>query len=444
MAGVAGRSGRKPGPSGAFEETITRRRIPVTPSEQERVKAKVVTRLRDHEKFDLVSFVRAAFTVDEISGIQVERILINSEHMKVGVMTRAVLDEHDLETWCLTTYRGPGKFCFKPVIEGVWVGPMKTLRLGTVDSSPDLDDQVDVDGSLAKVMNRESRIATLRQLKSLNEPLHGPAQGDDMKLGEVVEILKLVGVARDQQSGTGGPSELMLLREELRSVKEAMAAKPGLLTNLEPFIPLLTPMMGGVSKSLIGQVVRALLPQPAPTPAQVIEPSPTLMESLRSILEHPQIAAMIQPFLALAMQKMQQTQAIATSAPMATSPTFTPPGGSKMATFQTDDADLKEAISYIVLAIGERRFPDAYAMFQSFPEDLGSPFIGAIMPSVDSFPFVLKLQTLNEQLRPMRDNVLDFVKHVQTQIGAMLAAQEQMEREEAKSRTPRKVPPATA
>ena len=114
-----------------------------------------------------------------------------------------------------------------------------------------------------------------------------------------------------------------------------------------------------------------------------------------------------------------------------------------MATFQTTDPDLIEAINYIVLAIGERKFPEAYAMFRSFPEQLGMPFVSPITPAVDPFPFMLRLRTLDARLRSMGDNLRDFVMHIQTQIELMLAAREAEEREEANEEPTDQTPPAT-
>jgi hypothetical protein len=380
--------------------------------------------MRDHDKYDLKAFIRRAFSVEEVTGIQVERILANSEHMKVGVVSRAILEELDPEVWMLNNFRGPGKFAFKPVVDGVWVGPLKAMRLGAADADPLLDDQGDVDATVSRVMKRESAISTIRQLQQLND--RGPKRGEDeMKPGEMVELIRAVTAIR-------GTEETTTLREELRHLRESLATTqrpPSLGEQIQPLIPLLTPLMGGISKSLIARVVLSLLPQP-PEPTPIVEnPPPTLGDQLRSILEQPHIQAMLAPLMQLVMQKMQTMNAIP-HAPTVVNPQ-PPGGGSAMPTFKTDDPDVQEAISYIVLAISERRFSDAYASFQAFPE-LGQAFIGAIQPGVDAFPFMVRLRTLDDRLRTMPDNLRDFVKHIQTQIEQMMEEQQAVERDEAR------------
>lgn len=397
---------------GGYEETVTRTRRPITDPLQDRLKSKVNLRLRQHDRMDLTSFVRAAFAIDEIDTIQVERILPNLEHFKVGVMLKEhALEQGDLEAWVLTNYKGAGKFVFKPTCQGVWVGPQKIVRLGTGENNAGYDDGAeDADTMVAKALKRESNLSTIRQLREMNNPA-APKGEEEMKPGEIIELIKL------GQGMNGGSSEVAQLRAELAMMRDA--PKPTMFSGIEPLIPLLTPLLGGVSKGLLSRIVLSLLPQREPAPMP--DPPPSLMDTARSIMEHPMVSAAISQLMPLLMTKLNAMP----TAPAAPAPTPDAPqleGVTRVPTFSTTDPDVKEMVDFIVSAISERRFPDALSGFQAFPE-LASSFIGNIMPDLNPVPFVMRLRTLDDKLREQRDNLRDFVEYVQGQIATMLEAQ---------------------
>lgn len=413
----------------AYEETIIRKRVPLKPSQQEKVKAKVNLALRDHEHMSAAQFCETAFSVEEIDELWVERLLPNGDNYKIGRLTRAVFSaQEDFEPWFLSQYHGPGKFLLKPAVGGWWVGPMKTVRLGTGDDiEAGYDQGVDVDRELGRVLKRESSLAAITQLKRLNNPAPSTKEDEDeMKVDDFTKLVTAIAALR----GEGGGDGVAALREELRGLREELHARPaGSATDLLAQLvqsPAITTLLGFIPRSLIGKILMGLVPRPPEAPPAPTPPS--FVDQLRSILEQPTVVQTLAPLVQVLAAKLG---APASAAPH---PQALTTGGPAVATFQTEDDDLKEQITYIVQMIGERKFADAYATFKAEP--VLHPFVAAIAPGVEPIPFWNKVKTLDARLRPMLDNGLDFVRHVQTQIEVMLAQMEAEQRREAREQAP--------
>lgn len=443
MTQPTGRPKGRP-PAGGFEETVSRTRRPLAVGENDQTKAKVTLRLKDQERWALAHYLKVLREIPFITHVQIERQVRPAGPATIGETYKvaepsisAMADQTDPEQWVVERCGGPGTYIFKPTVDGVWVGPYRLYRLGAGEAEAGIDAGGDIDTILARTTKRIGHMAALEQLKHLAD---GSKRGgdDDMKTEDFVKLLTAMSALQRPQDGEATTA----LRLEIERLRAQVEHRPSVFAGIEPLVPLLTPLLGGVSKGLLFKIVSALLPRAPEVPPVVMEPEKGIMEHVTGLLEHPMAAQLLQPLMMLLQQKL----AIPTSG--APTPTFpiaspdappTPAEGDKKVQYDFGDPDVQQAVNYIVECIGEGRFPDALATFQALPEDLGQ-FIAAIVPDVNPFPFMLRLKMMDIRFREagMADRLTEFVKHVQDKVAVAMA---QMQAAQAAQADPA---PATA